>query len=406
MKYITAFGALAALSMGGCAPVSTTDLASASTSAPTLASSKADTLILSPEEMARVQKAGAEILFWSDEQRSANFRRMEDIFPGTTAKASPKPLVLPKGAPLAMDDAAVTTFMQVQQVAGLMVIKDGKIVLERYGLGLKPTDRWTSFSVAKSFTSTLVGAAIRDGKIGSLQDPVTAYIPELGGSGYDGVTIEQLLSMTSGVAWNEDYTDPQSDVVKMLSIPVGAGQDPVTAYMKTLKREYAPGTHWEYKTGETNLIGTLVSRATGERLSDYAKRKIVDPAGFAGDLFWMVDSATNNIGGCCLSLRLSDYARMGLFAMDGGKGQVPDGWFAAAGSSQADTGIAGLGYGYQWWVYPGGNYGAQGIFGQAITIFPEQNVVIAAVSNWPVASSRKLTAERLAFFQKLAAGTR
>lgn len=400
MKYITAFGALGALLLGGCAPLSTTDLTSASTS------TKADTLTLSPEEMARVQKAGAEILFWSDEQRSANFRRMEDIFPGTTAKASPKPLALPKGAPLAIDDAAVTAFMQTQQVAGLMVIKDGKIVLERYGLGLKPTDRWTSFSVAKSFTSTLVGAAIRDGKIGSLQDPVTAYIPELVGSGYDGVTIEQLLSMTSGVAWNEDYTDPQSDVVKMLSIPVEAGQDPVTAYMKTLKREYAPGTHWEYKTGETNLIGTLVSRATGERLSDYAKRKIVDPAGFAGDLFWMVDSATNNIGGCCLSLRLSDYARMGLFALDGGKGQVPDGWFAAAGSSQADTGIAGLGYGYQWWVYPGGNYGAQGIFGQAITIFPEQNVVIAAVSNWPVASSRKLTAERLAFFQKLAAGAR
>ena len=400
MKYITAFGALGALLLGGCAPLSTTDLTSASTS------TKADTLTLSSAEMARVQKAGAEILFWSDEQRSANFRRMEDIFPGTTAKASPEPLALPKGAPLAMDDAAVAAFMQAQQVAGLMVIKDGKIVLERYGLGLKPTDRWTSFSVAKSFTSTLVGAAISDGKIGSLQDPVTAYIPELGGSGYDGVTIEQLLSMTSGVAWNEDYTDPQSDVVKMLSIPVEAGQDPVTAYMKTLKREYAPGTHWEYKTGETNLIGTLVSRATGQRLSDYAKRKIVDPAGFAGDLFWMVDSATNNIGGCCLSLRLSDYARMGLFAMDGGKGQVPDGWFAAAGSSQADTRIAGLGYGYQWWVYPGGNYGAQGIFGQAITIFPEQNVVIAAVSNWPVASSRKLTAERLAFFQKLAAGAR
>ena len=400
MKYTTAFGALGALLLGGCAPLSTTDLTSASTS------TKADTLTLSSAEMARVQKAGAEILFWSDEQRSANFRRMEDIFPGTTAKASPEPLALPKGAPLAMDDAAVAAFMQAQQVAGLMVIKDGKIVLERYGLGLKPTDRWTSFSVAKSFTSTLVGAAIRDGKIGSLQDPVTAYIPELVGSGYDGVTIEQLLSMTSGVAWNEDYTDPQSDVVKMLSIPVEAGQDPVTAYMKTLKREYAPGTHWEYKTGETNLIGTLVSRATGERLSDYAKRKIVDPAGFAGDLFWMVDSATNNIGGCCLSLRLSDYARMGLFAMDGGKGQVPDGWFAAAGSSQADTGIAGVGYGYQWWVYPGGNYGAQGIFGQAITIFPEQNVVIAAVSNWPVASSRKLTAERLAFFQKLAAGAR
>ena len=171
-------------------------------------------------------------------------------------------------------------------------------------------------------------------------------------------------------------------------------------------RSPAPGTHWEYKTGETNLIGTLVSRATGQRLSDYAKRESVAPADFAGDWFWTADVAATNVGVCCLSLRLSDYSRMGLFAMGGGKGQVPDGWFAAAGSSQADTGIAGVGYGYQWWVYAGGNYGAQGIFGQAITIFPEQNVVIAAVSNWPVASSRKLTAERLAFFQKLAVGAR
>lgn len=363
----------------------------------------APALNLTPAEMERVRKAGAEILFWSDAERAANFRRMEETFPGTTAAASPSPRALPEGAPLKIDEAAVAAFMEAQQVAGLMLIQDGKVRLERYGLGFKPTDRWTSFSVAKSFTSTLVGAAIRDGKIGALTDPVTAYIPELIGSAYDGVTVEQLLTMTSGVQWSENYTDPQSDVVKMLSVPVEAGQDPVTAYMKTLKREFGPGTQWEYKTGETNLIGTLVARATGERLTDYAARKITGPAGFEDDLFWMVDSASNNIGGCCLSLRLSDYARMGLFALDGGKGQVPDGWFEAAGSSKTDIGMPGFGYGYQWWTYPGGYYGAQGIFGQAITIMPEKNMVIAMVANWPRASSKDLAAARLKFFNELAA---
>ena len=370
------------------------------------ASAAPDSAAASAADPEALRRASAEVLFWDDATRSANFRRMDALFPGTTAKAAAHPRTLPKGAPLIIDEAALDAFMRAQHVAGIMLIKDGRIRLERYGLGLKSTDRWTSFSVAKSFTSTLVGAAIRDGKIGSLSDPVTRYIPELIGSGYDGVTVEQVLTMTSGVAWNEDYTDPKSDVVRLFSDPVPAGVDPTVAYMSKLKRQYAPGTKWEYKTGETNLIGVLVRRATGERLSDYAKRKIVDPAGLAGDLFWQIDTGGGNTGGCCLSLRLSDYARMGLFALEGGKGQVPDGWFGAAGSKQAEIGQPGMGYGYQWWTYPDGNYGAQGIFGQAITIYPESRTVIAMVANWPQASSHTLTAERLAYFDILAAAAR
>ncbi|MBH9537724.1 serine hydrolase domain-containing protein [Novosphingopyxis sp. YJ-S2-01] len=370
--------------------------------APAPTKAAAATTQMSPDELVELRKASAQVLFWNQDTRSANFRRMDALFPGTTAKASSTPRALPKGAPLPFDEAAIDAFMKDQNVAGLMMIQNGKVRLERYGLGMTPEDRWTSFSVAKSFTSTLVGAAIADGKIGSLSDPVSRYIPELKGSGYDGVTVEQLLTMTSGVAWNEDYTDPTSDVVRLFSDPVPAGVDPTVAYMRQLKREYEPGQKWEYKTGETNLIGVLVRRATGERLSDYAKRKIVDPAGFAGDLFWQIDTGGGNTGGCCIMLRLSDYARMGLFALEGGKGQVPANWFAQAGTSHADIGVPGFGYGYQWWTYPGGAYGAQGIFGQGITIMPKQRIVFAVVSNWPVASSRKLTTERLQFFQKLA----
>ncbi len=232
---------------------------------------------MSATELEKVRTAGAQILFWSDAQRAANFRAMEAQFPGTTAKHG-TPRALPKGEPLAISDADVDAFMAAQNVAGLMVIQDGKVRLEKYGLGMKPDDRWTSFSVAKSFTSTLVGAAVKDGLIASIDDPVTKYVPELKGSGYDGVTVKQILTMTSGVKWNEDYTDPNSDVVKMLSVPVGPGEDPNTAYLKTLPREAEPGTKWVYKTGETNLIGVIVQRATGKTLTEYAQEKIVKPA--------------------------------------------------------------------------------------------------------------------------------
>ncbi len=356
---------------------------------------------MSPAEMERIRTAGAQILFWSDAQRSANFRAMEAQFPGTTAKAGAA-RALPKGAALTVSDAEIDAFMAAQNVAGLMVIQDGKVRLERYGLGLGAQDRWTSFSVAKSFTSTLVGAAVKDGLIASIDDPVTKYVPELAGSGYDGVSVKQILTMTSGVKWNEDYTDPNSDVVKMLSVAVAPGEDPNSAYMKTLPREAEPGTKWVYKTGETNLIGVIVQRATGKTLTQYAEEKIVKPAGFEGDLFWMVDSAGQNVGGCCLSIRLADYARMGLFALEGGKGQVPDDWFAQAGKEQAPIGLPGFGYGYQWWTYPGGAWGGQGIFGQAILIVPEKKLVIAVVSNWPKASGADLRIPQLQFFQKLA----
>lgn len=356
---------------------------------------------MSPAEMQRIRTAGAQILFWSDAQRSANFRAMESQFPGTTAKAG-TPRALAKGAALPVTDAEIDAFMKAQNVAGLMVIQDGKVRLERYGLGLGAEDRWTSFSVAKSFTSTLVGAAVKDGLIASIDDPVTKYVPELKGSGYDGVSVKQILTMTSGVKWNEDYTDPNSDVVKMLSVPVGPGEDPNSAYMKTLPREAEPGSKWVYKTGETNLIGVIVQRATGKSLTEYAEEKIVKPAGFEGDLFWMVDSAGQNVGGCCLSLRLADYARMGLFALEGGAGQVPDDWFAQAGKEQAPIGLPGFGYGYQWWTYPGGAWGGQGIFGQGILIVPEKKLVIAVVSNWPKATGADLRVPQLQFFQKLA----
>ena len=206
----------------------------------------------------------ANILFWTQDQRDAAFRVMETLVPANTVSVGRRISPLPAGPalPLSLGVAGRTQtiddYMTDQRLAGLIIVHNGRVRFERYGLGFSAAGRWTSFSVAKSFTSTLVGAAIRDGAIGSMADPITRYIPELGGSGYDGVTIAQVMSMQSGVRWNEDYGDPQSDVARFnAQLPEGT-VDPVTAYMRRLPRAHTPGTRWNYNTGETNLIGVLV----------------------------------------------------------------------------------------------------------------------------------------------------
>ncbi|MEW6019110.1 MAG: serine hydrolase domain-containing protein, partial [Pseudomonadota bacterium] len=165
-------------------------------------------------------------LTWSPELQSRGYRTIEDVFQvNTIARGDQvRPLVMARRqiAPTfehAGQSWTVDSYMQAFNVSGVLVLKDGEILLERYGLGRQPAERWTSFSVAKSLTSTLVGAAIKDGKIAGLNAPVTDYIPELKGSGYDGVTVRQLLMMSSGVKWNEDYTDPKSDVANAGATP-------------------------------------------------------------------------------------------------------------------------------------------------------------------------------------------
>jgi CubicO group peptidase (beta-lactamase class C family) len=186
----------------------------------------------------------------------------------------------------------------------------------------------------------------------------------------------------------------------MLSVAPVQGESQAVTYARTLTREAPAGEKWVYKTLETNLLGDIVAAATGKTLAAYAKEKIVDPAGFAGGLFWMTDLTGGNIGGCCLSIRLADYARMGQWVLEGGQPSVPEGWFAQAGAAQVDLG-KGFGYGYQWWTYPGGFYGAQGIFGQYITIVPEQDMVVAVVSNYPTATGEGLTQARMGLWQTL-----
>lgn len=347
--------------------------------------------------------AQLEVLFWSDAVRQARFRDMESWFAGHEVPPASQPRMLPRGEALPEAiQARIRNVMEQTNLSGLIVLDRGRLRFESYRLGMGPDDRWTSFSVAKSFTSTLLGAALKDGLIESLDDPVTRYIPELAGSAYDGVSVGQLATMTSGVKWNEDYADPKSDVAQMNRYVTEYGEDAIVAQMRGLEREAEPGAKWVYKTGETNLLGLLVENAVGMPLAQYARDKIVEPAGFEGGLFWMVDPRGGNIGGCCLSLRLSDYARMGQFVLEGGGGVVPEGWFAQAGAAQVGFGDTGYGYGYQWWTYPGAKYGAQGIFGQGITLVPDHDLVVAYIGNWERASGGPERAEMLELVNAIA----
>jgi CubicO group peptidase (beta-lactamase class C family) len=201
----------------------------------------------------------------------------------------------------------------------------------------------------------------------------------LRGSAYDEVTVRQLLTMTSGVKWNEDYTDVNSDVARMYAEPPDPGFDMTVSYVRKLPREAPPGAKWVYKTSETNLVGVLVAEATGKRLADYLSEKIWRPYGMERDAEWMIDDVGHEQGGCCLAMTLRDSARFGQFILDGarvgGTPIVPDGWLAEATRTQVSTG-RGSGYGYQWWTRNDGTFEARGIYGQTLHIDPARRLVI------------------------------
>jgi CubicO group peptidase (beta-lactamase class C family) len=332
------------------------------------------------------------VLFWTPVQKVAGFRNVEKLFPTRTIHAGGVPFELPEqlvdlsavqisyaGSVLTVDEYFVR-----QNVAGLLVIKNGRIVYERYGLGNSRDTRWISFSVAKSVTSMLIGAAIQDGYIKSVDEKVTDYLPRLKGSSYDHVSIRNLLQMASGVAWNEDYADPDSDVNSADWRTLG-----LYAYLRAKQVVTAPGKVFHYNTAETNLVGTLLRAAIGNNLATYLTEKIWRPFGMEADATWMLtEPGGGEFGGCCVSATLRDYGRLGIFALR--KGRLVDGTLVVPDYWMAESTAPSKGapwYGYLWWLGADGAYWASGIFGQGIHIDPQEDVVIAVHSARAIASN-------------------
>lgn len=353
---------------------------------------------LDPADDEKYFGAPEELLFWTPPQQVAGYRNMARIFPTRVIKAGDFVRELPTrdkgldtlqftvdGAPLTIDD-----FVTRQNVAGLLVVKNGEIVFERYRLGNTEDSVWVSYSVSKSVTSMLVGAAIRDGYIKSVDEKVTDYLPRLKGSAYDQSSIRELMQMASGVRWNEDYADRQSDLNILNSSPGGWEAVNLYNYLRDLPRDAEPGKVFNYNTAETNLVGTLLRSAIGNNLATYLTEKIWRPYGMQADANWLLSKpGGGEAGGCCISATLRDYARLGLFAMGGGR--LADGTeVLAPGWMEESTRPSGgyAGYGYLWWLNEDGSFRASGIFGQGIYVNAAEGIVIAMQSARALASNR------------------
>jgi CubicO group peptidase (beta-lactamase class C family) len=349
---------------------------------------------------------GDSILFWTPQQQITGYRAMDDLAATREIESALNPY------PLLPDERdfsglryqhngrhSVEDYIRDMHVAGVIAVKEDRVLLERYALGNDNQSRWISFSVAKSVVSMLIGAAIKDGYFESEDELVVDYLPKLKGGSYDRVTIKHILQMSSGVGWNEDYADPDSDVAK-----APGGTLPLFGYMKNLPRVAEPGTKFNYNTGETNIAGALLRAAIGNNLSTYVQHTIWEPFGMESDASWLLERDGGvEMGGCCINATLRDYARIGIFAMNGGilpdgTPVLPDDWMAKSTTPSAGY----QGYGYYWWLLGDGVYAALGVFGQIIWIDPSREIVIALHSAWPNAGNAELRDHRAAFIKALA----
>lgn len=331
----------------------------------------------------------------------STFRHIDRLFPTRTIAHSDNVLPLPAAdCPLTQVKFSsrgkrwdLFDYLSVNRIAGLLVLKDGRIAFETYQYGNTPATHWMSMSVAKSITSTLIAAAVQQGKIASIDDSVTTYVPALAGSAYEGVSIRDILLMSSGVRWNEAYTDPSSDRRHLLEVQIGQQPGAALELMKHLPRAAAPGTTNNYNTGETLVAGEVVHQAVHMPISDYLGERIWRPFGMESDATWWLASPDGiEIGGSGFSATLRDYGRFGLFFLGGGRigneQVLPPGWTDEAGSPKVLKSGKKLDYGYFWWpalstpATPDaqGAFIAEGIFGQYLYLNPKEHVVIAVWS--------------------------
>ncbi|HSG52004.1 MAG TPA: serine hydrolase [Rheinheimera sp.] len=342
------------------------------------------------------------------------FRNIDRLFPSSIiAKGSAvQPLPI-SNKPLtefsfAVDNKSYDLYdvISLNRISGLLILHNGEITFEHYALGNSQHSRWMSMSVAKSITATLIGAAIHDGLIKHIDDPIVNYLPRFKNTAYDGVTVKHLLQMSSGVAWNETYTDATSDRRRMLEAQISMQPGAILDLMAKLPRAALPGSKWNYSTGETHVAGALVQAATGKALADYLSEKIWSKLGMGSDASWWLEAPNGlEVGGSGISATLRDYARFGLFWLNNGvidgKAVLPPTWMQQASARQVIAGKQ-IDYGYMLWPLHGNSYAAEGIFGQYVFIDPDTRLVVVVWSAQPKPLG-KAAVNEYAFFRALSA---
>ena len=352
-----------------------------------------------------------------------NFLNMDKIFPTREIKASknPKPLkrnikTLPETFFFEGEEKNLQEYLDYFWSDGMIVLHKNEMVYENYWLGNNENKRHISWSVAKSFISALVGIAYEEGLIDSLDDPVTKYLDDFKETGYDGVTIKDILQMSSGVLFNEDYADYDSDINRF-GRAVATGTS-MRDFSKTLTREREPGTYMHYVSINTQVLGFLLQEVTNKSISQYLYNKIWNPLGMEDSAYFILDDVKDEFALGGLNATLRDYAKFGLLYLQNGRWNdnqiISKQWIEDSHSTdgihlvpgERETSSNPWGYGYQWWVpgFPDTDYTASGVYNQYIYIDPLSEIVIAKTSsNFKYTSELQMSKDmHMAMFRAIA----
>ena len=352
-----------------------------------------------------------------------NFLNMDKIFPTREIKASknPRPLkrnikTLPETFFFEGEEKNLQEYLDYFWSDGMIVLHKNEMVYENYWLGNNENKRHISWSVAKSFISALVGIAYEEGLIDSLDDPVTKYLDDFKETGYDDVTIKDILQMSSGVLFNEDYADYDSDINRF-GRAVATGTS-MRDFSKTLTREREPGTYMHYVSINTQVLGFLLQEVTNKSISHYLYDKIWNPLGMEDSAYFILDDVKDEFALGGLNATLRDYAKFGLLYLQNGRWNdnqiISKQWIEDSHSTdgihlvpgERETSSNPWGYGYQWWVpgFPNTDYTASGVYNQYIYIDPLSEIVIAKTSsNYKYTSELQMSKDmHMAMFRAIA----
>lgn len=352
----------------------------------------------------------AVITLYDEDKIVGNFSGMNLAFPNTDIDRGTGPVSALPTSPKATMPADLAQWSEDRSVTSLVVLKDGALVHESYYKGTTDADRRMSFSVAKSFLSALFGVVVAEGHIESLDDPVVKYATSLKGSAYDRASIRDVLQMSSGVLFDEDYLAFGSDINRMSRVlALGGSMDGFTEDLsETFVR---PGTQWQYVSIDTHVLSMVIRGATGRDIAGLLAEKIIQPLGFEESPYYVVDGdgVAFVLGG--LNIRTRDYARFGQMflqnGMYGGQQVVPADWVAASTAPSAKTAPGKIEYGYQWWIpvgTTGGEFLGRGIYGQYIYINQPLGVVIASTATDRKFREDGAHASNIAMFREIASG--
>ena len=350
-----------------------------------------------------------DLRMFSGARQHRNFSNFKNLLPVSEMPPSPSPFVFPAGAPVDLPTAFEFSGREVQtaeflnrtDTGGLLVLQDGRIRREQYWLSGGQHVQWISWSVAKSFISALVGIALEEGYIGSIDDEISRYIKVDAGSAYDGTPIRHVLQMSSGASWNEDYGDPKSDINRFSAAM--SGQGTLDEFIASMARDVEPGTLCRYNSADTQALSSMLANATGMSITDYMRSKLADPLGFESPGYWLIDSSGREMAFGGLNLTARDFAKLGeLYRLGGvwqGQQLVPAEWVAASircdaphlqpGAVEVGGLQFGIGYGYQWWVPEGdrGEFTGIGVYNQFVYVDPSRNLTIVKQTANPVYGS-------------------